>query len=492
MEQIRKAGVLMPVSSLPGYYGIGDFGPAAYEFIDMIAKSGFAYWQILPLNPVAYGNSPYQPYSSFALDEIYIDLTSLYKDHLLKRLKKKDSVSKVNFIEARDFKMAQLRFAFEAHMKRNPRCLKRFVEENPWVEGYAAFALFHHKNDASWDAWPEEDKNWINGDRKLPRNLSHEYRFWIWMQMMAYKQWNAIHAYANKKGIKIIGDVPFYVGYDSADVWTAQDNFLLSAVDRKPTFIAGVPPDYFSETGQRWGNPIWNWEKLQNEGFGFIKQRILSNARLYDIIRLDHFRAFDTYWQIPAECETAIDGKWIEAPGYAFFDTLFAEKPEMKDAIIAEDLGDLRPEVLELRDHYAFPGMSVVEFTFNDDVFMGKKEWNAENLIVYLGTHDNDTMAGYLAQMKPEEVKTWEEALEKKGYKEASDVDNLIRFSLDKPAILTVLTVQDILGLGSEARLNTPGDVGDDNWTWKLVDFTALKARLPLIKQWVSASKRVK
>lgn len=491
MEQIRKAGVLVPVASLPGRHGIGDFGPDAYAFIDTIANAGFRYWQILPLNPVGYGHSPYQPYSSFAIDENYISLSDLTKRGYLKRVGNyNEFAEKVNYEGSKEFKLPLLRQAFETQMEKNPRCLRRFIEENPWVEDYGAFAMFHRKNQASWEDWPVEEREWIKGDKKLPRKLSHEQKFEIWLQMTAYRQWNELHKYALSKNIKIIGDVPFYVGYDSCDVWANQDNFLLTAVDAKPTFVAGVPPDYFSATGQRWGNPIYDWEKMEREGFLFLKERISRNAKIYDIIRLDHFRAFDTYWKIPASCETAIDGEWIEAPGYHFFDLLFAENPSLKEAIIAEDLGDLRPEVLVLRDHYNFPGMSVVEFTFNDDVFLKKEQWSAKNLVVYLGTHDNDTMAGFLNEMKEEERASWKQALRERGYEEESEVDNLIRFALDKPSILTVLTVQDILGLDSRARINVPGVVDDINWTYKMKDFKDLRAKLPKIRTWIKNSGR--
>ncbi|MCR5079317.1 MAG: 4-alpha-glucanotransferase [Bacilli bacterium] len=491
MEQSRKAGILLPVASLPGRHGIGDFGPDAYEFVDMISNAGFSYWQILPLNPVGYGNSPYQPYSSFAIDENFISLTDLTKRGYLKRIANRDiSAERVDYNGVKEFKLRLLRIAFETQMRKNPRCLRTFIRNNPWVEDYAAFAMFHRKYQSSWDEWPEEERNWIKGDKSLSRCLSHEQKFEIWIQMTAYRQWNALHKYALSKGIRIIGDVPFYVGYDSCDVWANQDTFLLSSVDAKPTFIAGVPPDYFSKTGQRWGNPIYDWEKLEREGFAFLKERIERNAKIYDVIRLDHFRAFDTYWKIPSSCETAIDGAWIEAPGYKFFDTMFQDNPNLKDAIIAEDLGDLRPEVLVLRDHYGFPGMSVVEFTFNEDVFKKAKEWNLKNLVVYLGTHDNDTMAGFLSEMEEEELKKWEEALEEKGYEEDSDVDNLIRFALDKPAYLTVLTVQDILGQGSEYRINVPGIVDNVNWTYKMKDFKSLRAKLPTIRRYIKKAKR--
>ncbi len=479
MERKKKAGILMPVSALPGKEGIGDFGTEARRFVDIIAKEGFAYWQILPLNPVGYGHSPYQPYSSYAIDETFIDLDDLVKRGYLARLPKYEGVlDKVDFEAVREFKLPLLRKAFEKNIKVNPHCLDKFIKENPWVNDYAIFAHFHRLYNASWSDWPEGDRLYLEKRRKLTREERKSIKFEIYLQMVAYRQWNALHAYANSKGIEIIGDVPFYVGYDSCDVYANKDNFLLDEVTLEPTFIAGVPPDYFSKTGQRWGNPIYNWEKMEKEGFAFLKERILRNAKLYDIIRLDHFRAFDTYWKIPSSCETAIDGEWIEAPGYAFFDLLFQEAPELKEKIIAEDLGDLRPEVLVLRDHYDFPGMNVVEFTFEDDVFLKKEGYDAENSVIYLGTHDNDTMQGFLDEMKEEERKKWEDKLLELGYKEGSTVDKLIRFCLDKPANKVILTVQDILNLDTSARINVPGIVDNVNWTFKIVDFKDFAARL--------------
>ena len=488
----RKSGVLLPVSSLPGRYGIGDFGKDAKRFIDILAKYRFAYWQILPLNPVGYGHSPYQPYSSFALDEIFIDLDDLHERGYISAQKKRNTDAKrVNFEDVRAFKLPLLRRAYEKNMKANPHCLDKFITENPWVKDYGAFMMFHRRYNASWDAWPEEAKRWVESKPKFGREENRDYKFEIYLQMVAYRQWGEIHKYAKKKGVEIIGDVPFYVGFDSCDVYANQDTFLLDPESKQPSFIAGVPPDYFSATGQRWGNPIYDWDKLSKERFAFLTDRIKRNAKLYDVIRLDHFRAFDTFWKIPSSCETAVDGEWIEAPGYAFFDTLFAEAPQLKEKIIAEDLGDLRPEVLVLRDHYDFPGMNVVEFTFEDDVFLQKEDWRLVNSVVYLGTHDNDTMKGFFDKMKEEDQAKWLDALRARGYEEVTPTDKMIHFALDKEANTVILTVQDILNIDSEGRINVPGEVDEINWTWKLLDFSALKAKLPMIEEMMANAKRI-
>jgi 4-alpha-glucanotransferase len=253
----------------------------------------------------------------------------------------------------------------------------------------------------------------------------------------------------------------------------------LDPQDRKPAFIAGVPPDYFSATGQRWGNPIYDWKHLEDTDFAFIEDRIRINAKVYDIIRLDHFRAFDTYWKIPSSCPTAIDGKWIEAPGYAFFDSLFKKQ---KLAIIAEDLGDLRPEVLVLRDHYDFPGMNVVEFTFHDAEISGDEKkhalWNSLNSVCYLGTHDNDTILGYYNDLPEEEKELWDKAIAKLQLKGETIPEKMIRYCLSKDCAYAVIALQDLLGLDGKARINVPGIIDDVNWTWRLVSFKPLEEKI--------------
>ena len=291
-----------------------------------------------------------------------------------------------------------------------------------------------------------------------------EIRFRMFLQYEFRKQWDELKAYANSKGILIVGDIPFYVGIDSLDVWQNRDSFLLDSEGR-PRFIAGVPPDYFSTTGQRWGNPIYNWKTLEKNGFKFWIERLRYSMKLYDIIRIDHFRAFDTYWKIPASCPTAVKGKWIEAPGYALFDKICEELPDIW--IVAEDLGDLRGEVLELRDAYELPGMNIAEFSLTDPK-------DVENQVIYTGTHDNQTVAGWYADLQPEDKEKVDLCLEKKGYEEQSISYKLLRYIFQNPACYAIAPMMDLLELDDEARINTPGTVGSPNWEWQMDDINAL------------------
>ncbi len=491
MEQTRQAGLLLSVTSLPGKYGIGDFGASAFTFIDLIKSAGFGLWQILPLNPLGYGNSPYQPYSSFAIDEQFADLDELLEMGLLDEIEEvKPLENKVRYDEVKAFKMKYLRLAFERFIKRKgaKEELDAFEQAHPWAKDWSVFMMYKRAYPSSWNAWPEEIKGWIKTRPALPEKEEHERQFETFIQLVLYRQWDKIHAYAKLKGIKIIGDVPFYVGYDSVDVWANQQVFLLNKETLEPDFIAGVPPDYFSATGQRWGNPIYDWDYLEKTDFFFIENRIHLNAALYDIIRLDHFRAFDTYWSIPSSCPTAIDGKWIEAPGYKLFDSLFAKYPDL--SIIAEDLGDLRPEVLELRDHYNFPGMNVIQFTFHDCELVHKGDWNRVNSVAYLDTHDNDTMLSYFYLLPEQEQGEWLAALGKMGIVLGPVVDRMITYCMRKPANMAILSMQDILGLDGIARTNVPGIVDDRNWTWKMADFEAFKQRLGFLKDLIVSTGR--
>ena len=493
MKKERKTGVLLPIASLPSTVGIGDFGKEAYKFVDLLEKGGFKLWQILPLNPLGYGHSPYQPFSSFAIDELYADLDELSeRGDFPFAGRNYPYEEKIHYEEVREFKQKYLRASFEVEFKKDPSCIDEFIKSHPFVKTWALFMMFKREYPNSWDTWPKKYKEFLEKESEIPASKMKDYNYEIWLQMTLYRQWDKLHAYANSKGIQIIGDIPFYVGYDSVDVWANQDQFLLHAKTKEPTFIAGVPPDYFSATGQRWGNPIYDWEKMEKDGFKFIKNRIVENAKLYDIIRLDHFRAFDTYWKVPAECETAIDGEWIEAPGYKLFNSLFKEHPELKDAIIAEDLGDLRDEVLELRDHYKFPGMNVVEFTFHDAEVTKEQHdvWDKENSVVYLGTHDNDTMLSHFYNLPDDEQGEWVNALGNLGFNEGTMVSRLIKYALSKKAIFAVFAMQDLLELDTNTRLNVPGVVDDVNWTWKLVDFNHFERKLDEFKELIKEFKR--
>lgn len=491
MKHERQAGLLISLTSLPGKYGIGDFGKCCYEFIDLIQPAGFSLWQILPLNPLGYGNSPYQPFSSFAIDEQFVDLDAFVEEGLLKDVEKADIIAtKVRYDYVKEFKHRYLKEAYEAFRKQKgaKEKLDAFAKENSWVKDWSVFMMFKRRYPSSWNEWPKEIAEWIQTRPALNEIDQIDADYEIFAQMVLYAQWNKVHAYAKSKGIEIIGDVPFYVGFDSVDVWANQDSFLLDEQTHLPSCVAGVPPDYFSATGQRWGNPIYDWKKLEENEFAFVANRIYLNSKLYDIIRLDHFRAFDTYWKIPAECETAIDGAWIEAPGYKFFDLLKAKYPSIH--IIAEDLGDLRPEVLALRDHYDFPGMNVIQFTFEDCELFHKGDWNRENSVAYLDTHDNDTMLSYFYLLPEQSQGQWLFTLTKLGIPDGTPVDRMMMYCLRKPARMAILSMQDILGLDCIARTNVPGIVDDRNWTWRMDDFEAFKKRLPFLAEQIRASNR--
>lgn len=476
--QGRMAGVLMPVASLPSKDGIGSFGAQAYKFVDMLAEMGIRVWQILPLNPLGYGNSPYQPFSSYAGDELYIDLGQLEKDGLLASGRAPyvhpGESGRLDYQATKAYKAPYLRQAYEAFRANNweDEGFAAFRAMD-WVYPYAVFIALKKQNDLRcWNEWPVEQQNWILDKKYDISHLEDEIGYQLFAQYMFYKQWLNLKAYANSKNVQIMGDVPFYVGIDSLDVWSSREDFLLDE-QWKPSYVAGVPPDYFSATGQRWGNPIYNWENLEKKNFAFWVNRLKYSSTLYDIIRIDHFRAFDTYWQIVASCDTAIDGEWLEAPGYALFDELYRQMPDIQ--IVAEDLGDLRPEVLVLRDHYNLLGMNVAEFNLpgNDEVL--------EHQLIYTGTHDNQTAKGWYTSQDNKTKTRIRKVLAKYAPNRESINKKLIRYVYGSAASLAIIPVFDILELDDRARLNTPGTVGSPNWEWCLESFDGLKRK----KNWV-------
>lgn len=464
----------MPVASLPSPYGIGDFGPESYHFIDLLKQTKICIWQILPLNPLGFGNSPYQPYSSYAGDEIYISLDGLVEDGLLKRAKPFHPRSqKIDYEAVRTYKKEYLKKAF-SNFKPNKK-YRDFIEK-PWVYPYAVFLTLKKANGMRcWNEWPKEQQDWILDRRFDLHPYTEDINYEMFLQYEFYCQWMKLKKYANKKGIQILGDIPFYVGIDSQDVWANRENFLLDK-DGRPTFIAGVPPDYFSATGQRWGNPIYDWDYIKEHDFAFWYDRLSHCAEMFDVIRIDHFRAFDTYWKIPATCPTAVEGKWVEAPGYELFDTLL---PKLTAEIVVEDLGELRPEVLTLRDHYNFKGMKVLQFTFNP--YTGLTE-GRQNRIIYTGTHDNQTLKGWFEALSQEEKTQARRRLTEKGYVEGDISWRFVRMAFDQPEDLVIVPMQDFLGLGDNARINSPGTLGSPNWEWKLKDLSAFEEKVPEIK----------
>ena len=481
---MRQAGILAPIFSLPGAYGAGDFGKCSFEFIDYLKSVNMKIWQLLPLNPVTFGHSPYQPLSSFAGEVMYIDLDSLVEEGLLTKVPKspKTKPDYVEYDKVRNFKLSVLRKAYKKF--RPDAGYEEFIKKD-WVWLYGVFYALKMKNEGRpWTEWVPEDRDWILTRPELSPELEAEVRFQMFLQYTFFRQWHKIRAYAKEQGITIMGDIPFYVGHDSLDVWMNQDCFLLDE-DGYPTSVAGVPPDYFAEDGQRWGNPIYDWDHLKETGFKFWEDRLLGTAELFDMIRIDHFRAFDTYWKIKASCPTARDGEWLEAPGYEFFDRIL---PKLKGTmIVAEDLGMMRDEVYELRDHYKFPGMNVIMFTLTDKKFESRK-----NMFIYTGTHDNDTIEGWWASLTEGEREAAEEELKNRKVKlnKGTKAEQFCELVLRDVPQYAVLPLQDILGLGTEGRINVPSTVNDINWTFKLHDFTGLYERADWIKELLRKSRR--
>ena len=471
-DSSRMAGVLMPLASLPGGDGVGTMGAEARRFVDFLADTGWRIWQVLPLNPLGYGNSPYQPFSSYAGDPLYIDLDVLAKQGYLPKERPQLPVTdRIDYEAAKKHRLPLLRQAFAAFEASGAEreAFETFCREEEWVYPYAVFVTLKEQNGGKcWNLWPKAQQDWILDHKYDIRPLEENIRFQMFLQYQFAMQWTELKAYANSKGIYMVGDIPFYVGLDSLDVWQRRDNFLLDKRGN-PDFVAGVPPDYFSPTGQRWGNPIYNWETMEKDNFRFWVERIAYSKRLYDIIRIDHFRAFDTFWKIPASCPTAVEGEWIEPPGYEVLTALYREMPDLW--LIAEDLGDLRPEVLELRDAFDLPGMNVAEFTLN------RRGCVKQNQVSYTGTHDNQTVLGWLQSMKPVDYQRAVHRLSLAGRRRDSLVERMVELVLNCESDYAIIPVMDLLELDDSARLNTPGTVGSPNWEWRLTDTGALEER---------------
>ena len=481
---MRESGILMPVFALPSRTGVGELGRQAYEFIELLGRNGVKIWQILPLNPVGYGNSPYQPYSSCAGDEIYISLELLCEERLLDKRPEAflEQERRVRYEEVRAFKEPYLREAFENFESVLQNDLKmaedyqKFSAQS-WVREYGVFQALKQTNEGKcWNEWKEEDKNWPEERRVLSKAEEAEVRYQMFLQYEFFRQWMRVKEKAREQGIRIMGDVPFYVGIDSVDVWAGKKNFLLDR-DGRAVFIAGVPPDYFSATGQRWGNPIYDWDYMKKNGYQFWVDRIGYNQKLFDIIRIDHFRAFDTYWKIPASCPTAIEGEWVEAPGYEVIDTLLEKISGV--SLVAEDLGDLRPEVLTLKEHYHLKGMKILIFSLKTDGKYAYDEFHdVENMIIYTGTHDNDTLMEWYQGLTTAAKRKLRRFLKRKGFGQGSIKDRLLGYTWKSRAEYAVVPMADILGLGREGHINTPGTVGSPNWEWRMPDMARMKKAL--------------
>ena len=471
----RSSGILFHPTSLPGKYGIGTLGKEAYAFIDFLKKSRQKLWQIFPLGPTGYGDSPYQSFSSFAGNPYLIDFDLLIEAHLLSEEDLRDvffgdNEEYIDYGAIYNQKYPLLRKAYENfkssdnhEMREN---LEHFKRENAsWLNDYSLYiSLKNHFNGLPWNEWAHDIKNREHGAMEHYKNeLADDIEYHNFIQFLFFKQWGDVKRYANENGIKIIGDIPIFVAADSSDAWANPEIFLFDE-ERKPVKVAGVPPDYFSATGQLWGNPLYNWQKLKETNYSWWVERVRANLSTCDIIRIDHFRGFEAYWAVPYGDDTAINGQWEPGPGIDLFNAIKSQLGELP--IIAEDLGLMTQGVIDLREATGFPGMKILGFAFDS----GEENdylphTYTKNCVVYTGTHDNDTLIGWFQKAKEEDRQFARDYLNSRSDDEIHW--DAIRGAWSSVASMAISPVQDFLGLGSEARINTPG-VASGNWQWRL------------------------
>ena len=471
----RSSGMLLHISSLPSPYGIGTFGKAAFDFVDQLVCAGQRYWQVLPLGPTSYGDSPYQSFSAFAGNPYFIDLDTLCDEDLLDRdwirtIHWGEGCRQVDYGTIFTQRFTVLRAAFSRAKERWERmqALDRFAAENAdWLNDYALFMSLKDENGGvAWENWPYELRMREDGALSAARErLGESMRFYQFVQCLFYEQWEKLRAYANERGIQIVGDLPIYVPLDSADVWSAPQEFLLDD-ERRPRCVAGVPPDYFSADGQLWGNPIYDWDYMKQTGYSWWMRRMRSASTLFDCVRIDHFRGLSSYWSVDADAETAREGEWVKGPGEDFVELLKTEFPSFE--IIAEDLGFLTDEVRALLKASGFPGMKVLQFAFD-----AREPSNylphtyGRHCVCYAGTHDNTTVQAWFSEADPADAAFSVRYLglnEQEGY-----VWGMLRGGMGSVADLFIAQAQDYLGLGGEARMNIPGTLGGNNWKWRLL-----------------------
>lgn len=487
MKLERSAGILLHITSLPGEFGIGDLGESAYGFVDFLQRSGQSVWQVLPLSPSGAGDSPYSSYSAFAGNPLLISLATLVDRQLLlpeqmEELREESRQhaaatesgdSRTDYELAKAIKPKGLKWAFENFLKR-AQCAQ-FDEfesfctrQKWWLDDFAFFAaLMKHFQTDDWTRWdaelvsrqPDAMGHW-------KQKLAREIEFEQFCQFIFFRQWDSLHSYAKQHEVALFGDMPIFVAFGSADVWANQSLFCLDSKGR-PTFVAGVPPDYFSKTGQLWGNPLYHWENVQRSGYRWWIQRLKAAFELYDILRIDHFRGFESYWSVPAGAKTAVSGKWEKGPGTGPFDAARRELGELQ--IVAEDLGLITDEVHALREELQFPGMRVLQFGFDQehDVYH-RPDHFPEGSVAYTGTHDNSTIVGWYLQRQ--ESKSEEDILDRylgDVLPSESIQWRLLSMLYSSQAILAIAPMQDVLGLDNSAKMNTPG-VPNGNWGWRL------------------------
>ena len=467
---MRSSGILMHITSLPGEYGVGTMGKQAFAFVDFLKQAGQSWWQILPLNPTGYGDSPYQSCSTFAGNHYLIDLTSLVEEGLLEKeelegiewCRRED---KVDFGLLYNSKLKVLRLAYKRF--EGGADFDAFCEENSkWLPDFALFMALKDRNGGKpWHEWPQPLKFRDPGALASARaGMQGQIRFYSFVQYLFSKQWNALHAYAAENGVKIIGDVPIYVPRDSVEVWCNPGLFQLDE-NLDPVSVAGCPPDAFSEDGQLWGNPLYRWDVMKQDGYSWWLERLSAAGKWYDRTRVDHFRGFESYWSVPFGDDTARNGVWVKGPGMDFIDAVKQGLPDV--SMIAEDLGFLTREVLDLRDNSGFPGMKVLQFAFDPkEPSDYLPHTYTRNTICYTGTHDNMTMRQWFDTTDAESLAyaiAYMHLTEEEGY-----VWGTIRTALSSVSELVIIQMQDYLDLGGEARMNFPGTLSDSNWTWRV------------------------
>jgi 4-alpha-glucanotransferase len=469
----RSAGTLVHPTSFPTPYGIGDLGPAAREFIHFLVDTDQSIWQVLPLTPVGYGNSPYASYSAFAGNHYLISPDILVEKGLLTREECQQAYlpggTVVPFEEAYERKSRLFAIAFNRFKDKKDAATekeyKKFQKDNDyWLDNYALFmACFEANNRNPWNLW---DKGLAKREKsaltKFKKDHADRVEFHRWAQFEFARQWHALKEFANLNGILIVGDIPIFVDHNSADVWANPEYFHVDENGNR-TLVAGVPPDYFSETGQLWGNPLYRWKNLEKDGFSWWIERFRFLLRSVDAIRLDHFRGFDAYWEVPASEPTAINGRWVKGPGQKLFTAIKAALGDLP--IIAEDLGVLTPSVISLRDDNHFPGMKILQFAWNDNAANSflPHNFKTSHCIVYTGTHDNDTSVGWYSQGTELEKHRIREYCQSNGNRINWD---LIRLGMLSTAVWCIIPMQDFMNLGTEHRMNLPGTVGN-NWQWR-------------------------
>lgn len=471
MKFERSAGILLHPTSLPSKYGIGDLGKDAFYFIDFLAAAKQTIWQVFPLGPTGYGDSPYQCFSAFAGNPLLIspDLLAeegLLSQHDLENIPHSDP-NKIDFGQVINYKKELLVKAFENYKHKNENGFNDFCEINKnWLDDFALFmAVKEYHNGILWTEWSEDIAFRKKGAVEAwTKKLEEKIFFQKFIQYKFFMQWGAVKDYANSKGIKIMGDLPIFIAYDSSDLWANKDLFTVDEHGKLET-VAGVPPDYFSETGQLWGNPLYKWDVMKKHHFRWWKDRFKQMYELVDIVRIDHFRGFDAFWEIPGDAPTAQTGKWVDAPGRELFKEI---KKELGDVpIVAEDLGVITESVEELRDMFEFPGMKILQFGFGPNGDNGFLPHNhVKNCVVYSGSHDNDTTKGFFENERRMNSGIYEWTQKYLNYYGEDIVFAVIKSAYASVANTTVIPLQDMLNLGTEARMNFPGKLGG-NWTWR-------------------------